>query len=158
VTHITFRELLVTPFAVHEIFEFEILSSEKHFLSRRNLWNFVSCRGLDLCLELWYGHIPMGFTSSPGREVKIRIFGFHTKKTNKQTNKSSDKSERLPPSDCTNRKENKTYLSRYIYICMFQIYIEYCSLWRLAVTSVAIFAASSIFAPIYNSRCSPPLQ
>jgi len=31
-THTTFQELLLTPFAVHEILEFEILSSEKHFL------------------------------------------------------------------------------------------------------------------------------
>jgi len=31
VTHTTFQELLLTPFTVHEILEFEILSSEKHF-------------------------------------------------------------------------------------------------------------------------------
>jgi len=31
VTHTTFQELLLTPFTVHEIVGFEILSSEKHF-------------------------------------------------------------------------------------------------------------------------------
>jgi len=31
VTHTTFQELLLTPFTVHEILGFEILSSEKHF-------------------------------------------------------------------------------------------------------------------------------
>jgi len=31
VTHTTFQKLLLTPFTVHEILEFEILSSEKHF-------------------------------------------------------------------------------------------------------------------------------
>jgi len=31
VTHTTFQELLLTPFNVHEILGFEILSSEKHF-------------------------------------------------------------------------------------------------------------------------------
>jgi len=31
VTHNTFQELLITPFTVHEIVGFEILSSEKHF-------------------------------------------------------------------------------------------------------------------------------
>ena len=30
-THTTFQELLLTPFKVHEILWFEILSSEKHF-------------------------------------------------------------------------------------------------------------------------------
>jgi len=31
VTHTAFQELLLTPFTLHEILEFEILSSEKHF-------------------------------------------------------------------------------------------------------------------------------
>jgi len=31
VTHTTFQELLLTPFSLHEILEFSILSSEKHF-------------------------------------------------------------------------------------------------------------------------------
>jgi len=31
VTHTTFQELLLTPFTLHEILEFEILSSEKQF-------------------------------------------------------------------------------------------------------------------------------
>jgi len=30
-THTSFQELLLTPFTVHEILGFEILSSEKHF-------------------------------------------------------------------------------------------------------------------------------
>jgi len=30
VTHTTFQELHLTPFTVHEILEFEILSSQKH--------------------------------------------------------------------------------------------------------------------------------
>ena len=31
VTHTTFQELVLTPFNLHEILGFEILSSEKHF-------------------------------------------------------------------------------------------------------------------------------
>ena len=31
VTHTTFQKLLLTPFNVHKILGFEILSSEKHF-------------------------------------------------------------------------------------------------------------------------------
>jgi len=35
VTHTTFQELLLTPFTLHEILEFEILSAEKHSRHRK---------------------------------------------------------------------------------------------------------------------------
>jgi len=36
--------------SLHKFLEFEILSSEKHFCHKKNLSNFVSCRGLDPCI------------------------------------------------------------------------------------------------------------
>jgi len=51
VTHTTFQELLLTPFKVHEILGFEILSSEKHFCHWEISEILLRVRGLDPCRE-----------------------------------------------------------------------------------------------------------
>jgi len=52
VTRTTFQELLLTPFNVHEILGFEILSSEKHFCHWEISEILLRVRGLDPCLWL----------------------------------------------------------------------------------------------------------
>jgi len=49
VTHTTFQELLLTPFNVHEILGFEILSSEKRFCQWEIFEILFHVRGLDPC-------------------------------------------------------------------------------------------------------------
>ena len=48
-THTTFQEFLLTPFDVHEILGFEILSSEKHFCHWEISESLLLVRGLDPC-------------------------------------------------------------------------------------------------------------
>jgi len=49
VTHTTFQELLLTPYTVHKIHWIWNIEFRKTILPRRNLWNFVLCKGLDPC-------------------------------------------------------------------------------------------------------------
>ena len=48
-TYTTFQELLLTPFNLHEILGFEILSSEKHFCHWEISESLLLVRGLDPC-------------------------------------------------------------------------------------------------------------
>jgi len=48
VTHTTFQKLLLTPFNVHEILGFEILSSDKHFCHWEISEILLTVKGLDL--------------------------------------------------------------------------------------------------------------
>ena len=60
VTHTTFQELLLTPFNVHEILGFEMLSSEKHFCHCEISEILLRLRGLDPWIPSLYGRKVVG--------------------------------------------------------------------------------------------------
>ena len=70
-THTTFQELLLTPFNVHKILRFEILSSEKHFCHCKISEILFRVRDLDPCFrdkwQIWDGS--RKFCFSPSRIV-----------------------------------------------------------------------------------------
>jgi len=70
VTHTTSQELLLTPFPVHEILGFEILSSEKHFCHWEISEILFRVRGLDP----WYMYICMYSCICMHIHMQARLF------------------------------------------------------------------------------------